>query len=93
MAINDINLWSDCIRCDTDSQKINHLAKLIINQKSDNDFYTSKEVCKMLNITSNTLDNYCSQGLIAFSKPQRKRYFFKEDINNFVKTYRVRSRQ
>ena len=93
MAINDINLWSDCVRCDTDSQKINHLAKLIINQKRDNHFYTSKEVCKMLNITSNTLDNYCSQGLIAFSKPQRKRYFFKEDINDFVKTYRVRSRQ
>ena len=92
MAINDINLWSDCIRCDTDSQKINHLAKLIINQKSDNDFYTSKEVCKMLNITSNTLDNYCSQGLIAYSKPQRKRYFFKEDINNYLKSYIVRSR-
>ena len=81
MAINDIKLWSDCIECDTDSQKINHLAKLIINQKSDNDFYTSKEVCKMLNITSNTLDNYCSQGLIAYSKPQRKRYFFKEGIH------------
>ena len=92
MAINDINLWSDCIRCDTDSQKINHLAKLIINQKSDNDFYTSKEVCKMLNITSNTLDNYCSQGLIAYSKPQRKRYFFKEDVNNYISSYRVRSR-
>ena len=92
MAINDINLWSDCIRCDTDSQKINHLAKLIINQKSDNDFYTSKEVCKMLNITSNTLDNYCSQGLIAYSKPQRKRYFFKEDLNNYLKSYIVRSR-
>ena len=92
MAINDINLWSDCIRCDTDSQKINHLAKLIINQKSDNDFYTSKEVCKMLNITSNTLDNYCSQGLIAYSKPQRKRYFFKEDVNNYIRSYTVRSR-
>ena len=46
----------------------------------------------MLNIASNTLDNYCSQGLIAYSKPQRKRYFFKEDANDFLKTYRVRSR-
>ena len=58
MAINDINLWSDCIRCDTDSQKINHLANLVINTKSDKEFYTSKEVCKMLNITSNTLDKH-----------------------------------
>ena len=93
MAINDINLWSDCIRCDTDSQKINHLANLVINTKSDKDFYTSKEVCKMLNITSNTLDNYCSQGLIAYSKPQRKRYFFKEDINDFLSKYRVISKR
>jgi len=46
----------------------------------------------MLNIASNTLDNYCSQGLIAYSKPQRKRYFFKEDINNYIRSYRVRSR-
>ena len=93
MAINNINLWSDCIRCDTDTQKINHLANLVINKKSDKDFYSSKEVCKMLKITSNTLDNYCSQGLIAYSKPQRKRYFFKEDINDFLIKYRVISKR
>ena len=90
MAINDINLWSDCIRCDTDSQKINHLANLVINTKSDKDFYTSKEVCRMLNIASNTLDNYCSIGLIAHHKTQRKRYFYRKDINAYLDKFRVR---
>ena len=93
METGSVNLWEDCVQCDTDTQKINHLASLVINQKSNNDFYTSKEVSEILNISLATLDNYCSQGLIAYSKPQRKRYFFKEDINEYLKTYRVRSKQ
>ena len=93
MEIGTVNLWEDCVQCDTDTQKINHLASVVINQKNDKDFYSSKEVSEMLNITSNTLDNYCSQGLIAFSKPQRKRYFFKEDINHYLRSFKVNSRQ
>ena len=93
METGSVNLWEDCVQCDTDTQKINHLASLVINQKSNNDFYTSKEVSEILNISLATLNNYCSQGLIAYSKPQRKRYFFKEDINEYLKTYRVRSRR
>ena len=93
METGSVNLWEDCVQCDTDTQKINHLANVLINQKNDKDFYSSKEVSEMLNISLATLDNYCSQGLIAYSKPQRKRYFFKKDINEYLKTYRVRSRQ
>ena len=92
METDSINLWGDCVQCDTDTQKINHLANILINQKNEKDFYSSKEVSEMLNISLATLDNYCSQGLIAYSKPQRKRYFFKEDINQYLKTHRVRSR-
>ena len=89
--IGTINLWEDCNECETDSQKINHLAKLVIERQSDKDILTSVEVCKLLNIRLNTLDNYCSQGLIAYSKTQRKRYFYRKDINAYLDQFRVRA--
>ena len=91
MEYGSVNLWEDCIECETESQKINHLAKLLIERKLDNDILTSVEVCKMLNIRLNTLDNYCSQGLIAYSKTQRKRYFFRKDIYDYLNRFRVNS--
>lgn len=87
-----VKLWEDCDECETESQKIDHLAKLVIERQSDKDILTSVEVCKLLNIRLNTLDNYCSQGLIAYSKTQRKRYFFRSDIYNYLNKYRVNSR-
>jgi len=89
--IGTISLWEDCNECETDSQKINHLAKLIITRKFDNDILTSKDVCKLLDIKSNTLDNYCSIGLIAHFKTQRKRYFYRKDINAYLDQFRVRA--
>ena len=53
MEIGTINLWDDCKQCDTDSKKIDHLAKLVITRKFDNDILTSKDVCKLLDIKSN----------------------------------------
>ena len=30
METDSINLWGDCVQCDTDTQKINHLANIFI---------------------------------------------------------------
>tara|TARA_R110000822_G_scaffold140752_3_gene278461 strand:+ start:364 stop:645 length:282 start_codon:yes stop_codon:yes gene_type:complete len=92
METGSVNLWEDCVQCDTDTQKINHLAKLLVTRKSEMDILTSKDVCKILDIGLNTLDNYVSQGLIEYSKTQRKRYFYRRSVNAYLDKLRVRAR-
>ncbi len=59
-------------------------------------FFTSKEVCKYLDISKFALDRYASDGIIPFTKPANKlRYFLKEDVDRFAtnKENRVKSKE
>ncbi|MFL2595114.1 MAG: helix-turn-helix domain-containing protein [Flavobacteriaceae bacterium] len=46
--------------------------------------WTSKEVCKILDISKRTLDQYCYNGEISFYKPKKKRMFKQSDIDAFL---------
>lgn len=86
--------WNECNNCDTTEDKLNFvvdryngLAKKVYENTSfyAKDFYTSAEVRQILGISKKTLENYCSNGSIRFSKPNGIRYFFKEDIIEYAK--------
>ena len=86
--------WNEWNNCDTTEDKLNfvvdrynRLAKKVYENTSfyAKDFYTSAEVCQILGISKKTLENYCSNGSIRFSKPNGIRYFFKEDIIEYAK--------
>jgi len=66
--------------------------QLAINSKP---ILTLEEACIYLGVSKYTLDRSASENTIAYYKPQNKRrYFLKEDLNNFVmnKEGRVKSR-
>ena len=48
------------------------------------EFLTNQEVCDLFGIKPNTLDHWCSDGIIGFSQPTNKRIFLREDITNFI---------
>ena len=50
------------------------------------DTMTSRDVCSFLKIGTDSLNKYCSAGLITFYKPNGgNRLFLKEDVLNYIK--------
>jgi len=95
----DINLFDDCKQCDTADEKVNYLAGIVVSRLSTprNDFYlkphyTSSETCKYLQISKKTLDNLCSTDEIARGKAKGRRYFLREDLEEYVRRNRQRSK-
>ena len=54
--------------------------------------YTSSETCKYLQISKKTLDNLCSTDEIARGKAKGRRYFLREDLEEYVRRNRQRSK-
>lgn len=53
------------------------------------DVLSSKEVCELLRISIDTLNRYCMNNKIAYSKPSGgKRLFFKKDVLEFINSGR-----
>ena len=51
----------------------------------DNKLYTSKEVCKLLNISVRTLRNYTSKNLLQYSKTKSNRILILgKDLSDFL---------
>ena len=94
-----MNIFDDCKKCDTADEKVDYLAGFVINRLSTprNDFYlkphyTSSEVCEYLQICKKTLDNLCSDSEISFSIPRGRRMFLREDLEEYVRRNRQRSK-
>jgi len=92
-------IFDDCKQCDTADEKVNYLAGIVVNRLSTprNDFYlkphyTSSEACKYLQISKKTLDNLCSTDEIARGKAKGRRYFLREDLEEYVRRNRQRSK-
>ena len=52
------------------------------------DFLSSRDVCKMLNVSIDTLNRYCMDGKITFYKPNNgKRVFIRKDVVNYLLRY------
>ena len=92
-------IFEDCKQCDSTDEKVNYLASFIIDRLSTprNDFYskphyTSSEACKYLQISKKTLDNLCSTDEIARGKARGCRYFLREDLEEYVRRNRQRSK-
>ena len=57
-----------------------------IQDISVEDTMTSRDVCTFLKIGTDSLNKYCSAGLITFYKPNGgNRLFLKEDVLNYIK--------
>ena len=94
-----MNLYENCNQCDTLEEKLNYLGSIVINRLNTprNDFYlkphyTSSETCKYLQISKKTLDNLCSTDEIARGKAKGRRYFLREDLEEYVRRNRQRSK-
>ena len=94
-----MDLYENCTQCDTADEKVNYLAGIVVNRLSTprNDFYlkphyTSSEACKYLQISKKTLDNLCSANEIAYSKAKGRRYFLREDLEEYVRRNRHRAK-
>ncbi|MGY8949861.1 MAG: helix-turn-helix domain-containing protein [Flavobacteriales bacterium] len=94
-----MDLYENCTQCDSLEEKLNYLGGIVINKlKSSNDsfyqkpHYTSDEVCWYLNISKKTLDNLCSGAELRFTKPKGRRYFLREDLEDYVRQNRQRSK-
>jgi len=92
-------IFDDCKQCETADEKVNYLAGFIIKRISTprDDFYLkphydSAEVLKYLNIGDKTLNNLCSSGELAYTKPKGKRYFLRESLEEYVRRNRHRSK-
>ena len=89
-----IDLFEDCVPCDTVEDVKKHTNKVLldlyekIDRKSVNEeqdaLYTSKDVCKILDVVPRTLDNYCATGQIEYIKTKKFRYFKQEFIDAFL---------
>ena len=94
-----INIFEDCNRCDTADEKVDYLGRIVVSRLSTprDDFYlkphyTSADACKYLDVCKKTLDNLCSANEIAYSKAKGRRYFLKEDLEEYVRRNRQRSK-
>ena len=95
---DSIDLFEDCIPCDTIDDVKKHTNKVLLNiinkidrtselnerNKEEQPLYTSKDVCKILDIVPRTLDNYCATGQIEYIKTKKFRYFKQEFIDAFL---------
>ena len=53
------------------------------------DVLSSKEVCELLRVSIDTLNRYCMNNRIAYSKPSGgKRLFLKKDVLEFINSGR-----
>ena len=58
------------------------------------DFLSSRDVCKMLNVSIDTLNRYCMDGKITFYKPNNgKRVFVRKDVLNYMVLYKFNSKE
>lgn len=94
-----IDFYDDCNECDTIEGLKTHTNKVLFNllnkidrtssfneNTSDEEaIWTSKEVCKILDISIRTLDQYCSNGEISYYKPKKKRMFKQSDVDEFLR--------
>ena len=61
-------------------------------KKADAEFFlTTEQVCKLLSISSKTLQNYRNRRLIPFSQFGSKVWFKKADIISFIEQNRISS--
>lgn len=69
--------------------------KLIREEKNTwNDYLSSREVEKMLGIGRDSLNRYCGDGKITFSKPNNgKRIFQLSEVERFIKRNTFRSKE
>ena len=64
-----------------------------IQDKDVLDTMTSRDVCTFLKVGTDSLNKYCSAGLITFYKLNGgNRLFFKEDVLNFIKRHKYPSK-
>ena len=94
-----INIFEDCNRCDTADEKVDYLGRIVVSRLSTprNDFwlqphYPSAEACEFLFVSKKTLDNLCSANEIAYSKAKGRRYFLREDLEEYVRRNRQRAK-
>jgi len=53
--------------------------------KAVNDVLSSREAESYLKVSRDTLNRYCMNGIIPYSRPTSgKRYFFKNDLDNHI---------
>ena len=58
------------------------------------DFLSSRDVCKMLNVSIDTLNRYCMDGKITFYKPNNgNRVFIRKDVLNYLLHYKFNSKE
>ena len=72
--------------------------KTVITQEFANtdikDFLSSRDVCRMLNVSIDTLNRYCMDGKITFYKPNNgKRVFIRKDVLNYMVLYKFNSKE
>ena len=64
-----------------------------IQDKDVLDTMTSRDVCTFLKVGTDSLNKYCSAGLITFYKLNcGNRLFFKKDVLNFIERHRCPSK-
>lgn len=75
--------------------KIERLEELLEtkSEKEDNSRILSpEETAKMLRVSSRTLQTYRDNGLIPFSQYDRKIWFLKQDVMDFLDSHRIERR-
>lgn len=55
------------------------------------DWVDSEQVCRMLNISKRTLQNYRDKGVIPYSRIERKMYYKQDDVLKFLESNRIES--
>jgi excisionase family DNA binding protein len=68
------------------------LAKSCVGGGSADEYLTSKEVCEELGISSRQFQKYRDERRIAFSQCGRKIYVKRSDLNEFIASHRIPSR-
>ncbi|MBF8962956.1 helix-turn-helix domain-containing protein [Pontibacter sp. FD36] len=53
---------------------------------------TTKEACKLLNVTAKTLQSYRDCKLISFTQVGSKIFYTKTDIDEFLDRFKIKSR-
>ena len=60
--------------------------------KPADEWLTSEEARKILGVSSKTWQNYRDQGVIPFSQTGRKIYVLRSDLDNYLKSHRIKRR-
>lgn len=54
----------------------------------DEEWYTNRDVCRLLGVSQRTLQNYRDKGLIPYSQVGHKCYYKIKDIEDFIEKNR-----